>query len=383
MFYLIYQWFYDASGESVLRFLRVLKSQPFRAACAAATGFLLVWVVMPWFIRTMRRKGVREQARHYSELDAGHKSEVPTMGGLVMIPAILAAAFLWCDPLNRFVYLAASAGVCGALLGAVDDLAKWHHRGSDHGLSRAAKYAAQIGIGLLIGVAFLLEYTSPVGAREVRESVYIPFVKTGFDIGWWNLGVIVFFLVVTTNAVNLTDGMDGLAAVPSIFVFLVLGLVAYLIGHAVYGPFLQFFPYAEPTGQVMNHGLPGAGELGVLCCAAAGACAGFLWYNAFPATVMMGDTGSLALGAMLGAVAVVIRQEAIFVVAGGVFIMEIASSFIQDHIGLTLLGRRIFFRAPYHSTLLHRGISESKVTVRLWILSGALAVGALALLKLR
>jgi len=381
MFYLFYEWFHRPEGA--LRFLRLFRSQPFRAACAAATGFLLVYVVMPWFITLMRRRGVSEQARHYSELDAGRKSAVPTMGGLVMLPAILLSALLWCDPRSGFVLLALAVGACGALLGAADDLAKLRHGGSDRGLSRHVKYAVQIAIGVALAAALLSEATSPVAAEPVRGSVYVPFAKLGYYVGWGNVAVIAFFLVVSTNSVNLTDGMDGLAAVPSILVFVVLAVFAYVIGRADYARFLQFFPYADQTGLFVNHHLPGAGELAVLCCAGAGACAGFLWYNAFPATVMMGDTGSLGLGALLGTVAVLIRQEAVFVVAGGVFIIEIASAFLQDYVGLKLLGRRVFFRAPFHSAWLHRGISESKVTVRLWLLSGAFAVAALSMLKLR
>ncbi len=383
MFYLLWKWFFDPDPESLLRFLRLFKSLPFRAMCAALTGFMLVLYAMPWFIRLMRRAGVNEQARHYSELDSGRKSAVPTMGGLVMLPAIVISALLWCDPTSRFVLLALALGMCGALLGAADDRAKLRHRGSDEGLSRGVKYAVQIVAGLAFAAAFLSDATSPIAAEEVRESVYLPLVKAGLTIGWANVLLIVFFIVLSTNAVNLTDGMDGLAAVPSILTFQVLAVFAYIIGNAGYARFLQFFPYAGQSGLVANHSLPGAGELAVLCCAGAGACAGFLWHNAFPATVMMGDTGSMGLGALLGAAAVLIRQEAIFVIAGGVFIIEIAWSFIQDYIGLKLLGRRIFFRAPLHSSMLHRGISESKVTIRLWLLSGAFAIAALAMLKLR
>jgi len=380
MFYLIYEWFYDP--DSVLRFLRLFKSQPFRAICAAVTAFAIVFLAMPWFIRLMRRKGVSEQARHYTELDSGRKSDVPTMGGLVFFAAIVVSALLWCDPHSVFVWIAVPIGLAGAFLGAADDLAKLRHRGSDRGLSRGAKYAAQIAIGLALAALLLASATSPV-APEVRTSVYLPFNKYGLDIGLANIALIALFMVVSTNSVNLTDGMDGLAAVPSIMVFLVLAVFAYIIGHTDHAVLLQFFPYTDESGTMVNHNLPGAGELAVLCCACAGACAGFLWYNAFPATIMMGDTGALGLGALLGAIAVLIRQEAVFIIAGGVFIIELTSTFIQDYVGLKLLGRRIFFRAPFHSSMLHRGISENKVTVRFWVLSAALAVAALAMLKLR
>jgi len=382
VFYLLYKWFYVADPDSPLRFLRLFKSQVFRAMCGATGAFLLVLFVMPWFIRLMRRRGVSEPARHYSELDSGRKADVPTMGGLILISAILVSIFLWCDPLNRFVLLASAAAVCGALLGLVDDRAKLRRRGSDAGLSRGAKIGAQLAVGIVLAVALLSGPLSPIESAHVRGSVYLPFGKFGHYVGWANVAVIGLFLVLSTNAVNLTDGMDGLATVPSILVLLVLAVFAYVIGDKEQARFLQFFPYLD-DGKVVNHCLPGAGELAVLCWAAAGACAGFLWYNAFPATVMMGDTGSLGLGALLGATAVLIRQEAVFLVAGGLFLIEIGSTFIQDYVGLKLLGRRIFFRAPFHSALLHRGISENKVTVRLWTLSAAFAVVALAMLKLR
>ena len=380
MFHLLYKWFYDP--DTALRFLRLFNLEPFRALCAAMTAFAVVYLVMPWFIRAMRRAGVSEQARHYSELDAGHKSAVPTMGGLVVLPAIILSALLWCNPTSAYVLLPLGVGACGGLLGVLDDVAKVRHKGSDHGLSRATKYTAQIAIGAALGVALLSPILSPIDSFEISGSFYLPFIKFGYFIGWANVAVVVLFLVISTNAVNLTDGMDGLAAVPSILVFLVLAIFAYVIGDSESAKYLQFFPYVE-GGQLVNHSLPGAGELAVLCCAGAGACAGFLWYNAFPATVMMGDTGALGLGALLGAAAVLIRQEGVFLIAGGVFILELGSSFIQDYVGLKLLGRRIFFRAPFHSSMLHRGISENKVTVRMWILSAALAVAALSMLKLR
>jgi phospho-N-acetylmuramoyl-pentapeptide-transferase len=385
MFYLIYELYrsaYPSDPENLLRFLRLLGSAPFRAFCAGLTAFLLVYFAMPGFIKGMRRRGVSEQERHYSQLDAGLKSAVPTMGGLVFLLAIVVTGLLWCNPSSRFFLIAVTVGICGGLMGLLDDLAKLRHRGSDHGLSRGVKYAAQGALGLALAVVLISDTTSPIAEASFRESVYLPFAKRGLDIGLFNLAVVAVFMVLSTNAVNLTDGMDGLATVPSILMFLVLAVFAFIIGDAVLAKGLLFFPIGEPGAEVFHH-LPGAVELSVLCAAGAGATAGFLWYNAFPATVMMGDTGSLALGAMLGAVAVLIRQEAIFLIAGGVFVIEGASSFIQDYIGLKLLGRRIFYRAPLHSSWLHRGVSESKVTVRMWILAAAFAVIALAMFKLR
>jgi phospho-N-acetylmuramoyl-pentapeptide-transferase len=385
MFYLIYEIYreaYPRDPASLLRFLRLLGSTPFRAMCAALSAFLLVYFAMPWFIKAMRRRGVSEQERHYSQLNAGLKSTVPTMGGLVFMLAIVVTGLFWCDPTNRFFLIAMAVGICGGLLGMLDDMAKVRRKGSDAGLSRGAKYAGQISIGLALAYVLLSDATSPIAHEHFRDSVYLPFAKRGLDIGWLNLAVVAVFMVFSTNSVNLTDGMDGLATVPSILAFLVLAIFAFIIGDPTYATSLLYFPTGAPGAEVF-HNLPGAAELAVLCAAGAGACAGFLWYNAFPATVMMGDTGSLALGALLGAIAVLIRQEVIFLIAGGVFVIEIVTAFVQDYIGLKLLGRRIFFRAPMHSSWLHRGVSESKVTVRLWILSVAFAVAALAMLKLR
>jgi phospho-N-acetylmuramoyl-pentapeptide-transferase len=381
MLYLLYEWFHDPAGP--LRFLRLLRSQLLRSVGAAAVGFLIVYLVMPAFIRWMRRRGVHEQSRHYSQLNRGLKSAVPTMGGAVFLPALVLSALLWCDPTSRFVLIALLVGLGAAVVGALDDLAKLRHGHSDRGLSRKAKYAAQIALGLVLAALLVSSLSSPIRAETVRESIYVPFVKHGLHVPALTVAAVVLFFVFAANCVNLTDGMDGLATVPSMLVFLVLGAFAYLLAREDYAPFLQFFPYPNAAGETVMHNLPGAGELAVLCAAAFGACAGFLWYNAFPATVMMGDTGAMGLGGLLGAIAVLLRQEGVFVLAGGVFVLEIASSFVQDYIGLKLLGRRILFRAPYHSSLLHQGVSESKVTVRMWILAAAFAALALASLKLR
>ncbi len=381
MFYLLYEWFYRPTGP--LRFLRLFRSQTFRALCGAGTAFVLLYVVMPWFIRWMRRRGVGEPTRHYSELDAARKSTVPTMGGLVILPAIVLSALLWCDPRVGFVPVALGAGLAGGLLGLIDDLAKLRAGASDRGLSRRAKYAAQAALGLALAAVVLADGLSPIAPAHARGTQYLPGDKFGLYLGWANALVIMVFMILATNAVNLTDGMDGLATVPSVLVFLVLAIFAYVVGRTDLAQYLHFFPNTDAAGEVVNHHLAGAGELAVLCCAAAGALVGFLWFNAFPATVMMGDVGALGLGAMLGAAAVLIRQEFVFIIAGGVFMIEAGSSFLQDYIGLKLLGRRILFRAPFHSAWLHRGVSESKVTARLWMLSAAFAALALAMLKLR
>jgi phospho-N-acetylmuramoyl-pentapeptide-transferase len=178
-------------------------------------------------------------------------------------------------------------------------------------------------------------------------------------------------VLVVGNSVNITDGLDGLAIVPSVFVVGVLGVFGYLLGNAIWARYLNY-----PL-------LPGTGELAVFCSAFAGAGIGFLWFNAYPAQVFMGDTGSLAIGGCMAVLSIVLKQEALFLILGGLFAAEAASSQIQDKIGIRWLGRRIFLRAPLHHQMQHKGLAETKVVIRLWITSGILALAALATLKLR
>jgi phospho-N-acetylmuramoyl-pentapeptide-transferase len=201
---------------------------------------------------------------------------------------------------------------------------------------------------------------------------YVPFVKFPiFQSLWIYFPIIVCFIIVAGNSVNIADGMDGLAIVPSIFVVGVLGIFGYLLGNAIYANYLNY-PF-----------LPGAGELAVFASAFAGAGIGFLWFNAYPAQIFMGDTGSMAIGGGAAAMCVVLQQEALFLILGGMFLAEAATSQIQDKIGIHWIGRRIFLRAPLHHRMQHNGLAETKVVIRLWIISGILALAALATLKLR
>jgi phospho-N-acetylmuramoyl-pentapeptide-transferase len=180
-----------------------------------------------------------------------------------------------------------------------------------------------------------------------------------------------FFVIVVGNSINIADGMDGLAIVPSVVVIGVLGLFGYFLGNAIYAPYLNY-PF-----------LPGAGELAVFAAAFAGAGIGFLWFNAYPAQIFMGDTGSMAIGGAVATTCVVLQQEVLFLILGGLFLAEAVTSQIQDKIGVRWLGRRIFMRAPMHHQMQHKGLAETKVVIRLWIISGILALAALATLKLR
>ena len=354
-----------------------------RSLWAIITAFLLCVVAMPAFERFVRRRGWVDRPMQYGGLNVLTKSGVPSMGGAVIMGATLLSALIWCRVASGYVLIALATGVYFAVVGALDDLGKARGAGSSAGLSRRAKYAAQIGLGGLLALLILWPAVSPIREPDVARSLYLPVTDRGLFLGLAMAPFIVFFIVFSSNSVNLTDGMDGLAIVPVIFVAVVLGLFAYLASNVTYSEYLHLNRYVKPGGKAVYHTLRGAGELTVLCSAIAGSGVAFLWYNAHPASIFMGDTGSLALGGMLGAVAVLIRQEAIFFIAGGLLVAELGSSFIQDYIGLKLLGRRILPRAPLHLTLLHHGTGETKVTVRLWIISAACAVIALATLRMR
>ena len=353
-----------------------------RSMGAAATAFAIGLMLAPGLIRLLRRQGITDRPKPFGGLNVLTKSGVPTMGGALILASTIASAALWCQVTSRFVLVAVAAGVYFAVVGAIDDVRKARSTRSEGGLSRGAKYAAQIAFGAALAVVMMLPETAPIPLGSIARTLYLPFIRSGIYLGLGIVPLVIFFIVFASNSVNLTDGMDGLAIMPVIFVAIVLGLFAYLGGRVDYSEYLRLYSYQFGT-TTEYYTLRGSGELMVLCAATVGGGAAFLWHNAHPASLFMGDTGSLALGGMLGTIAVLIRQEAIFVIAGGLFVAELASSFIQDYIGLKLLGRRIFPRAPLHLSLLHRGTGETKVTTRLWIFAAMCALLALATLKLR
>lgn len=204
------------------------------------------------------------------------------------------------------------------------------------------------------------------------SQLYVPFYKNPImDLSWLYILVIIFFIVYAANAVNFADGLDGLSTVPALFSYAVYGVYAYIFGNAILSQYLLF-----PM-------MPGAGEVAVFCGAVVGAGVGFLWFNSYPAEVFMGDTGSMALGGMLGTMMILLKQEALFFLVGGIFLAELASVAIQDWLGIQVLGKRIFYRAPIHHTFQHRGIAEPKIVIRFWIIAGVLALLSLAALKIR
>ncbi len=351
-------------------FLRLVNYLTFRAIVAALTSAVFVFLFSRRFILYMHRRGFQDQQRE-TGLSTHDKSGTPTMGGVLIVGAVVFSMILWGNWRNPFLLLPMIAMLWHALMGFWDDYTKILKKSGNRGLSEKTKLALQSLFSA--GFAWIMVGPlSPVGA-EMAGRLYVPFIKVPVaTLHPLIYAVFIFlFVIFVSNAVNITDGLDGLAITPSLFVMGVLGVFAYVQGNTIYSAYL-FYPY-----------LKGAGELTVFGAAFVGAGLGFLWYNAYPAQIFMGDTGSLAIGGTVAVMSVLLKQEFLFPILGGLFVAEALSSQIQDKIGVRWLGRRLFYRAPLHHNLQHRGIAETKVVIRLWIISGLLALVALATLKIR
>jgi phospho-N-acetylmuramoyl-pentapeptide-transferase len=357
-------------GYRAWSFLRLLDYLSVRAIGAAMLAFVLVLIAMPRFIWYLHRRGFIDQTRQTGVPSAFDKAGTPVMGGAVLVASVIVSCLVWADPFNRYVLALLIGTLWFAWIGLSDDLAKWRARSGNRGMSETRKLVLQ-GSFALVFVAFLASPWSPLPDRQAT-AIYVPFVKQAvFDSPWVYFPMVWFFVMLVGNAVNITDGLDGLAIVPSVFSVSVLGIFAYVMGNAVWARYFLF-----PL-------LPGAGELIVFCAAFAGAGIGFLWFNAYPAQVFMGDTGSLAIGGCLATLSVLVKQEALFLLLGGLFVAEALTSQIQDKIGIQWLGRRLFYRAPLHHQLQHTGLAETKVVIRLWIVALILALVSIATMKLR
>lgn len=355
--------------EEVFSPLRLFRYITFRGIGGFATGFFGGLILVGLVISIMKKRRLLEPMRDFGGLKDSTKRYTPSMGGLGIVGAILLSALMWCKPVSIIGILAlAGALFCG--LGALDDLLKLKKGSSEAALSMLVKLCLQAVIALGICALLFSELSSPL-SQDTRLRLYLPFVKGGLYIGLGYYVFGIFYLWLTVNSVNVTDGMDGLAIVPGALCALVYAVFAYASGHSKFADYL-FLPH-----------IVDGGEVAIFCAALLGAGLAFLWFNAYPATIFMGDSGSVAIGGMLGVVGLLIKQELLFVLAGGIFVAELVSVFVQYTIGLKLLGRRILFRAPFHYSLLHRGVGESKVTIRLWIVAVILAMVALASIKVR
>jgi phospho-N-acetylmuramoyl-pentapeptide-transferase len=293
------------------------------------------------------------------------KAGTPTMGGVLILMSLGASTLLWADLRNRYVWVVLGVLVAYALIGWLDDWIKIVRR-DPNGLKSRHKYALQSVFGVI--AAWVLWYTADAPSNT---TLYLPFFKDfAMKLGPFFMVIAYFWIVGFSNAVNLTDGLDGLAIMPTVMVSAALGIFAYVSGNAVFSEYLQI-----PA-------VPGAGELAIVCAAIAGAGLGFLWFNTYPAMVFMGDIGALALGAAIGTIAVIVRQEAVLVVMGGIFVIETLSVMIQVA-SFKLTGKRVFRMAPIHHHFELKGWPEPRVIVRFWIISFMLVLVSLATLKIR
>lgn len=343
-----------------------------RAVVAFIAAFVAVWLFGPKIIANLYRRGFRDRSREYMDSFATSKSGTPTMGGTIIVFGVVFAALLCCDLRGRAVALLLLSTGFFAGLGALDDVLKIRRRHSDGGLSRGVKLLLQGAFGSFFALIVVAESSSPFSTAG-RTELFVPIAgpifgwKPDFGPVWYGVFIVGVFLAVS-NAVNFADGLDGLAVVPAAFAVAVYGAVAYVVG---------FSKFAADIGLPHR---PWLGEAAVYSAGLLGACTGFLWFNGYPATIFMGDTGSMALGGTLAALAVLTKQEVLFLVVGGVFVYEFLSVMIQDGIGVNRIGRRLFFRAPAHHSFQFQGVAETKVVLRFWIVSLILALLALGAL---
>jgi phospho-N-acetylmuramoyl-pentapeptide-transferase len=358
LYHLIYPLHTSLSGLNVFRYIT------FRSIGGAVTAFLIVLLLGPLFIRTMRRFQIGQVVRDDGPETHLAKQGVPTMGGLLILTAITAGTLLWARLDNSLVWLGLFITLFYGCVGSVDDIQKIKKKNSK-GLSARGKLILQVVGAMVVG---LYIYLHP----GFDGHLALPFLKNIHpDLGWFYIVFAILVIVGSSNAVNLTDGLDGLAAGPTVVTAAVYLVFSYLAGHVVLAEYLQL-PYVA-----------GSGELSIFCGTIFGACLGFLWFNAYPAQMFMGDVGSLALGGALGAIAIIIKQEFLLAIVGGVFVMEALSVIMQVGYFKLTHGKRIFLMAPFHHHFEKKGWHEPKVVIRFWIVSIILGLVALATLKLR
>jgi len=341
-------------------FFNLFRYITFRSVYALVTALVICWVVGPRFIRWLDASQHQQPIRSDGPQTHLVKQGTPTMGGLLILFALTISTLLWADLTNGFVWLSLLVTLGFGAIGWYDDHLKVVRQDSD-GLSARHKMAAMVGLGLVAGLA-LYGMTDPV--------MDVPFMKAPVQLGWWSVPFVVLVLVGASNAVNLTDGLDGLAVAPTFMVASALAITVYLAGNVKFSHYL-----------LISH-VAGVGELTIFCGAMVGACLGFLWFNTYPAQVFMGDVGALALGAALGVVASAAHQQLLLAIAGGLFVLEAVSVMVQVA-SFKLTGKRVFRMAPIHHHYELKGWAEPKVIVRFWIISLLLALVALSTLKLR
>lgn len=377
-----------------MSWLRIFGYITFRAVFASLTALAIGLMAGPAVIRLLTRLKVGQAVRQDGPQTHLAKSGTPTMGGLLILIGISVATLLWCDLSNRFIWVVLIVMLGYGVIGWVDDYRKVVYK-DPNGMSSREKYFWQSLIGIFAAV-YLAFCVSGASNQEVwglfvewirsglsaglpaKADLIVPFFKTiSYPLGIWGFITLTYFVIVgTSNAVNLTDGLDGLVIMPTIMVGTALGIFAYLTGNFTYAHYL-FIPF-----------IPGSGELLVFCGAMAGAGLAFLWFNAHPAQMFMGDVGALALGGALGTIAVIVRQEIVLFIMGGIFVAETVSVMLQVVFFKYTkrkygVGRRIFLMAPLHHHFEQKGWKETQVVVRFWIITIMLVLLGLSTLKLR
>ncbi|MEO0327552.1 MAG: phospho-N-acetylmuramoyl-pentapeptide-transferase [Pseudomonadota bacterium] len=352
-----------SSDISVFNLFRYIT---FRTGAALITSALIVFLFGPKIIASLRvRQGKGQPIRADGPESHFAKAGTPTMGGLMILTGVLVSSLLWGNLTSVYVWVVIMVTMGFGAIGFYDDYLKVTKQ-SDKGFSGKVRLVLEFAIAFIACVAFM-----KAGEEPFSSSLTFPFFKDILlNLGWFFIPFGAFVIVAAGNAVNLTDGLDGLAIVPVMIAAASFGVIAYLSGHAIFSNYLQI------------HFVEGTGEVAVLCGAIIGAGLGFLWFNAPPAAIFMGDTGSLAMGGMIGAVAVATKHEIVLVIIGGLFVMEALSVIIQVA-SFKLTGKRVFRMAPIHHHFEKKGWTESQVVIRFWIISVMLALIGLATLKLR
>jgi phospho-N-acetylmuramoyl-pentapeptide-transferase len=347
-------------------FLNVFKYITFRVGLAFFSSFIIVLIIGGPFIKLFSDKKILNPIRMDGPQDhIIKKIGTPTMGGLLILIGLIVSVLLWSDLSNIYILFCLYIVISFGLLGALDDFKKIKNNNSS-GISFRWKLFSQIFLAF-IGISFLTYY---VNYQELTY-LYFPFFKNLFlNLGWFFIPFSVFIIVGSSNAVNLTDGLDGLATVPVILVAACFAFISYVSGNIIFSEYLKII-YIEGTG-----------EISIFCGAIIGSCLGFLWFNAPPAKIFMGDTGSLSLGGSLGAIGIITKHEIVLAITGGLFVLEALSVIVQV-LSYKLTGKRIFRMAPIHHHFEKKGWPESTVVIRFWIISIILAMIGLATLKLR
>jgi len=347
-------------------FLNVFKYLTFRTGLSVVTSLVIVFIIGGPLIKLFSEKMITGPIRQDGPIDhIIKKTGTPTMGGVIIIVGIISSTLLWADLNNIYVWTLIFVSLSLGALGLLDDILKIKFKNS-RGLKSSYKLLGQILIGILT-LLILINYSD----HKYLYNLYFPFFKNLI----WNMNLFfipfgLFVIIGASNAVNLTDGLDGLATVPVMLVALSFTLISYVVGNTIFSEYLKI------------QYIPDVGELSIFCGSVVGACLGFLWYNAPPAKIFMGDTGSLSLGGSLAAIAIIVKHEIVLAIIGGLFVLETASVIIQV-VSFKLTGRRIFKMAPIHHHFEKKGWAESTIVIRFWIIAIILALIGLATLKIR